>query len=84
MITKIQTEESDRWAVVFDECYSLGDIAKCASGLIDLMICATSSELFGSAQNDYYSALSILKMMLPTDDQAVDYEEYIEQKSKAV
>lgn len=79
MIERIKTENGERWAMVFDETYSLCDICIRTIGLTELLIDATSSELYHSAQGDFCSALEILRCLLPTPDQASQYEDYLKE-----
>lgn len=75
MIKRINTENGERWAIVFEnENTTLEDLTTLQRGLVDLMITGTGSDLFDSANMDYHSGLSILREFIPTPEQSFDIE----------
>lgn len=82
MIKRVNTTEGECIAIVFEKTDSFEDISLCANGLIDLMITATDSDIYSNANEAFYSALKMLKLMMPTEHQINEFESYLNEKNK--
>jgi len=74
MITRVKTDKGESWAIVLHPCNSLEDIGNMARNMIELMITATSSELFDSSKEGFYWTLTVLKELIATSDQRAAVE----------
>ena len=66
MITRIKTNEGERWAIVFEESMLIDEIGAMAHGLTELMIAASASEFFENSADGFRESLYLLQLMLPT------------------
>ncbi len=80
MIKKVETENGECWAIVLHPTTSLDGISELQTGLIDIMIDATSSDLFHASQNEFYNTLAILRDTILTPEQMHEYEQYLKQQ----
>ena len=76
MITRVKTDKGEHWAILLNPCHSLEDIGNMARNIIELMITATSSDLYDSSKEGFYWALTVLKELIATPDQtaAIEHE----------
>ena len=76
MVEKIDTENGKCWAIVLKNC-RLEDISRFQSGLIEIMMTATGSDLFDGSKDGFLYTLSLLRECIFSETQANEYERFL-------
>ncbi len=81
MIQRVKTDKGERWAIVFGEHYSLEDFVNLQNGLLYVLKASTHSDLLESMGEDLYWVLDLFETIIPTHDQACEYERHLKKQA---
>lgn len=81
MLKRIETENGKRWAVVFEhDDFELQEIAKMRQGLVNMLIIATQSNLYGSSPVEFFETLKWLHESFLSAGQYAELEELMRER----